>query len=132
MEQNSKLDEIGIGTKEKPKLQPASVTIQGNKITPFEKQGKVVGRRVSFMCKHPEKQEQIEISSVEYVKDAGGKKTIRNSALWLNQDEEGNIQMGSPLALLLAFAGSKTIKGMDSKVLPTVLDASGYLCLKAY
>jgi hypothetical protein len=135
METNQKLDEIGIGTKETIKLQPADVTVLGvtiKEITSKEDKTKVVGRKVVLLCKHPKKEEPIEISEIEYVKDTGKTKNIKTTTLWVNLDEDQKLQKDSAPVVLLNFAGCPVLKDLTGKTLPTTLDAAGYLCIKAY
>jgi hypothetical protein len=130
MEINQKLDEVGIGTKESEKLSPQPVTILGTRIEIIKDKDKIkeIGKKVVLMCKHPKKEEPIEISAVEYIKD----KNVKVSGLWITMDSDGLIQKGSTLAMLLVTAGCKNLKELTGKILNTTQDARGYLCIKAY
>lgn len=121
--------EIGIGTKDPTALKPAVLRIENVEIkSAMDRHGKVVGDKVVFICKHPDKVEPIEISSVEYLKD----KKIVKSGIWLNKDEDGNIRKGSALAYLLEFLKVKNLKETILLPIATSLDDNGYLILKGY
>lgn len=124
MEEQENL-EIGIGTKEVTKLKPTKVKIVNVKIVPV---GEKKNDKVVTTCKHPDKDETIEISSVEYLKN---KKAII-TGLWLNKDEDELISKGSALAVLLNTLGCTSIVELKEKEIDTVEDERGYLCLKAY
>jgi hypothetical protein len=130
METNQKLDEIGVGTKETIKLLPEPVTVLGVQIKDVQdkEKTKVVGRKVVLLCKHSKKEESLEISEIEYIKD----KNVKTSTLWVNLDDDGLIQKGSPVAVLIAYTNCKSLKEIAGKTLNTTLDVKGYLCIKAY
>lgn len=129
MEQNQKLDEVGIGTKESEKLLPLPVVVLSVEINSVKnKEQKDIGNKVVLMCKHPKKEEPIGISAIEYIKD----KNVKVSGLWITLDGEGLIQKGSALALLLNFVSCKNLKELIGKTLTTTQDMKGYLCIKGY
>ena len=130
-EETSKIDKlnVGIGDKEivslaaKPvKILTVSVEEQKNKA------GKVVGDKVVCMCKHPDKEEAIAISSVEFMK----KKQIKSSGTWFNLDSDDKIQKGSALSSLLVKLDAASIKAMEGKEAETVIDDKGYLAFRTY
>ena len=115
---------IGIGTLEPEKmtLKPAKVKIVGARIEDTKKAKKVV-----FICKHPEREETISLSSVAYLYD----RSVKVTGTWLNLDKQGNLQKGSSLVILLQSIGAKTIEDSIGKEANTELDGQ-YLCFKAY
>jgi len=120
---------IGIGTKENVSLKPATVKILGYKIEmQKDKNDKDVGEKVSVICKHPDKEEQIEISSVSYRKG----KEIKTSGLWFKLDQDELIPKQSALANLLNSLNVKNLDDLVGKDALTELDDKNYLCFKAY
>lgn len=120
---------IGIGTKENISLKPATVKILGYAIEmQKDKDNKEVGEKVSVMCKHPDKTENIEISSVSFKKG----KEIKTSGLWFKLDADNMIPKQSALASLLTFLNAGNLDEIVGKDAPTELDEKNYLCFKAY
>lgn len=91
-------------------------------------EGNEVGKKLILKCKHPDKVEPIEISNIKYVKG----ESIKVETMWINLDEDGNIQKGSMVSILLGIAKVDTIREMEAKELDTELNSNGYLCIKAY
>ena len=121
---------IGIGNKENVSLEPSMVKILGYKIEmQKDKDQKEIGEKVSVICKHPDKPENIEISSVSYKK---GKKEIRTSGLWFKLDVDGLIPKQSALAEFLRFIKANNLDETVGKDAMTELDEKNYLCFKAY
>jgi len=114
-----------IGTKEMEALQPKKVKVESVSIDIVKDRNL---EKVGCLCSHPDKEDPITISSVEYKKG----KNLKTSGLWYKEDEDGNIQKGSALAVLLESADAKCIKDLEQKEIETVLDEKGYLCFKAY
>jgi hypothetical protein len=127
METNETLSdlEIGIGSKEATSLQPAKVTILGATV---EEVGEKKAKKVVCQVKHPDKEENIKISSMVYLKG----NTLENSGTWLNKDEDGLIRKNSALAVLLGKVGASSLADLEGKEIETELDAKGYLTFKAY
>jgi len=127
-ETQAKLDKK-IGTKELQVLKPTKVKIAGVRLDPKTVKGKET-EIVILLCKHPEREEPIEISKVKLVKG----NTVKTSGLWWNQDDEGLIQKGSAIADLLTFCSVDTSKELDGKEVDTTTesDTSSYLIIKAY
>lgn len=120
---------IGIGTKENVALKPAIVKIVGITIEmQKDKDNKEVGEKVSVICKHPQKDENIEISSVSYRRG----KEIKTSGLWFKLDEDKLIVKQSALAQFLISVGVACIDDLVGKDVATELDEKNYLCFKAY
>jgi len=119
---------IGIGTKETISLKPAIVKIIGYRIEMQKKDNKDIGEKVAVICKHPDKAENIEISSVAYKKG----KEIKTSGLWWKLDSDNMIPKQSATASLLVSLKSSNLDELINKDAQTELDEKGYLCFKAY
>jgi len=126
---NEEAMSIGVGTKETVALAAAEVLVSEVAIEEqTDKTGKRIGDKIVLTCKHPDKDELIKISSVKYEKN----NQIKVTGIWFNKDEEGKIQKGSALALMMDKLVAKTINDFKGKSLPTTQDAKGYLCIKVY
>lgn len=120
---------IGIGTKEATTLKPMKLHILGMRIdTQKDGSGKQIGEKVICICKHPEKEDTIQVSKVRFEK----KKKLTDSGLWFKQDEDGNIQKNSALAVFLSYLNARSVSDLEGKFCESVLDEDGYLCFKAY
>lgn len=121
-----------IGTEEIEKLKPKQVRIEEAEVKPIEtkkgKKAKIVAKIVKCRCKHPDREERIEISSVRV--ERNGK--LEEAALWVNKDSKGMIQKGCPLALFLQRVGATNINELTGKEVETMIDDKGYLCFKGY
>lgn len=127
----------GIGTKEAEKLQAKPVEVLSVRIEEPKKKdgseikmktGDKISDKVILGCKHPDKEEVIFLSGVRYEKD----NSIKTSALWYNEDEEGLIRKTSALAICMKFFNVTTLMGFTGKTINTTLDERGYLVIKAY
>lgn len=129
-EQPANEKQIKVGDQEAESLKAKKVKIQTVEIEEVRKKAdnKIIGKKVVCMCKHPDKEEAISISSMKYEK--GGKLT--ESGIWFNLDDDGKIRKGSALALLLNYTDSTNLEKLEGKEIQTVKDDNGYLCLKTY
>ena len=132
METQDKLDKK-IGTKELQVLKPAKVLISGVRLDPKTiKKGNNSKQKdiVILICKHPEREEPIEISKVKLVKG----NTVKTSGLWYDEDEDGLLQKGSAVAELLEHCSVQSLKELEGKEVDTTTesDSSFYLAIKAY
>lgn len=125
----------GIGNKESIKsLDAKPVLVQGKLAEPVlgkaggKNAGKEVGKKLVLVCKHPDKEESIKISEMIFVSG----KTVKTSTLWINLDEDGNIQKGSIIALLLEKYQVPNVNALEGKTLQTELDENKFLAIKAY
>lgn len=109
------------------KLNPARVKILGVSVEPKSIKGKN-SDIVIVSVKHPEREEQLAISKIKFIKE----NQLKVVGLWINQDSSGNIQKGTSVAEFLAFCKVKTLKELIGKEADTVSDEKGYLVLKAY
>jgi hypothetical protein len=117
---------IGLGTTEPSKggLKPAKVKIVATLVEPTGK-----AKKVSFIVKHPAKEETIKLSSVCYLNG----KVVSIVGTWLNLDDKGLIAKGSGLYVLLSKLGASNIAEAAGKEIDTELDDDGkYLVFKAY
>jgi len=129
MEKQTEFGNIGVGTKENISLKPALVKVISYKVEmQKDRDNKEVGEKVSLICKHPDKDENIEISSVSYKKG----KEIKTSGLWFKLDADGLIPKQSALASFLASLSAVNLNAIIGKDIPTELDEKNYLCFKAY
>jgi len=128
MEEQNKLDKT-IGTKESSKLQAGSFTVKAVSVEPVSKKtGEPVGDKVVLSIEHPDAQELVALSSVAYLKN----RTVKQSALWYNEDADGKIPKSSALAEAMNFYKVSSIRQFEGKVLGVEVDNQGYLCIKAY
>lgn len=136
MEIDEKL-KIGIGTKEPERLKPAKVKVltidiskpkdkEGNIIK--DKSGKEYDDKVTFGCKHPDKEETIELSKVRYLRND----KVTESGLWFKQDTDGLLPKNSATSIMLRHYGAQVLADMRQKELETVAGDDGFLCIKAY
>ena len=127
MDTNAKL-KVGIGTKEQEQLKPAKVIGIASSLETVKTGDKVIGDKVTIICKHPDRSEPIHLSSVKYLK----KDKLKTSALWFNLDEDDKIVKNSALAIWMRHNNLETLENIDKKEFETIDDESGYLCFKAY
>lgn len=122
----------GIGTKEQKSLEAKPVVVVGKLIEPIigktKNIGKEIGKKLVLICKHPDRTEPINLSSVVVISG----KNIRNMPLWVNLDEDGYLQKGSAISLLLQKYGANSIAELDGKVLQTEMDENKFLTVKGY
>lgn len=114
-----------VGDEEACLLKPKNVLVGGVKI---EQLGEKKAKKLSCICKHPDKEEPINISEVK-LEMKGALKTM---GLWVNKDSKGYLRKGSALGNFLNFFDAKNASQLIGKTLPTTTDESGYLCFKAY
>lgn len=132
METQARLDKK-IGTKELQVLKPAKVKIAGVRLDTKTIKKSRTSKEVDIVvlvCKHPEREEPIEISKVKLVKG----NTVRTYGLWYDEDADGLIQKGSAIAELLERCSAQSLKELESKEVDTTTesDSSNYLVIKAY
>lgn len=125
----------GIGNKEGQKsLLAKPVVVQGKLAESVlgkkggKNDGKEVGKKLVLICKHPDKEETIKISSMAL--RVGN--TIKASTIWIALDTDGNIEKGSNVALLLEKYKVQNVNELDGKTIETELDENKFLAVKAY
>jgi len=119
-----------VGTLEVERLEAKEVTVKDISIETKKGSDKPVGKIVHVRCKHPDKDELIDITKVLYRKNE--KESVKESGLWYNEDKEENIQKGSAVAVLLNYKKVTTLKELAGKEMATEPNEAGYLCFKAY
>lgn len=119
-----------IGTKETESLKPAKVVVQGVRLVEKKKEEVLVGKLLTLICKHPDKEETIDISTAKVIVN----ENIKMTALWYNLDEDENLKKGSTAALLLNHYGANCFGDLEGKELETTVQSekNPYLCIKAY
>jgi hypothetical protein len=123
-----KLDKT-IGTKESVKLQAGSFLVRAASVEVVKKKtGELVGDKVVLSIQHPDAQDLVGLSSVLYLKN----KSVKQSALWYQEDSDGNIPKSSALAECMKFYKVSTIKQFEGKSINVEVDDKGYLAIKAY
>jgi hypothetical protein len=129
MEKQTEIGEIGIGRKENIALKPEIVKIVSFKVEMQKnKDGKEIGDKVIIVCKHSEREDLIEISSVSYRKG----KEIKTTGIWFKLDSDNLIPKQSALASVLNFLNVSNLNSIVDKEIPTELDENNYLCFKCY
>lgn len=124
-ETQTELDKkVGNIEPERKSLAPKKVKIVKVAI---EEVGEKKNKKIICQVEHPDADVPISMSSVSYLRD----KAVKTTGLWYNLDKEENIQKGSALAILMAFLGVATIKGLEGQEAETDLDGN-YLGFKAY
>ncbi|MBD3253141.1 hypothetical protein GF386_05390 [Candidatus Pacearchaeota archaeon] len=128
-ETQAKLDKK-VGTKERQILKPAKVKVVGVRLDPKTTKKNKETEIAVLICKHPEREEPIEIGKVKLVKG----NTVKVSGLWYDEDDDGFIQKGSAIAELLSFYSVENLKALEGKEIDTAKesDSSNYLVIKCY
>jgi len=116
---------LETGEKEAEVLKPTKVKIVKVKIVSV---GEKQNQKLVCEVKHPDREENIEISAVKYERN----EKLQITGLWINLDEDKKIRKNSALAFFKNFVGVKTQQELVGKELETVEDERGYLVIKAY
>ncbi len=138
-EEQKSLGQVGIGTREPEKLEAKPVSVVGYEVRSVPEKNQTddagniktekghYGEKVVLLVKHPDKEDNLEISKTRYVK--GDK--IQTSGLWFNKDQDGNIPKNSALAHTMMKYGVDVLDNFTGKEVQTELD-NGYIVVKAY
>lgn len=121
---------LKIGS-EQPKLVPKNVKIVSVQFKEVPPSGKLQETKecVVFVCKHPDRKESVEISTVKY--ENNGK--IVQNATWKTLDEKGLIAYDSALANLMRHYNIEEIEKFVGAEVSTVQNNNNkFLVLKAY
>lgn len=122
----------GIGTIEQESLQPANIKVHGVRLIDVKKKGSedVIGQKIGLICKHPSKDEEIELSNAKLIVNDN----VKLMTLWYNTDSEDNLSKSSAAALLLKHYNCNNYNELIGKELSTTTQSDGnkYLCVKAY
>lgn len=85
--------------------------------------------KIVLWCAHPDSKDLIKLGSVRF--EQAGK--MKQTALWITKDAEGNISFDSSLAYLLRFYGLEEMEKLVGKKISTTVDAdTKFLVVKAY
>jgi len=114
-----------IGNKEPKKLEAKKVKVVHANI---EEKGEKKNKILVLEVKHPDQTDLIKLSKVQIIKD----KVVKTIGLWVNLDEDENIQKGSALAEFMMQYAALQLTDLKDKELDTAFDEKGYLCIKAY
>jgi len=124
MEQTELNKEIGTLEQEKKEvLNPVKV-----KIVKVSLRDTTKGKIVNCESKHPDKEENINISSLAYLRD----KQVINGGLWYSLDKDENVQKNSALAVFMTKVGAKNLGELEGKEIETELDDKQWLCFRCY
>jgi len=129
-ENKTAFDKIGIGTKEIKPLSEKDVIVMGHRqdlIMDKANPQKKVGDKIVLIVKHPDREDNIELSQVKYLKN----EKVSSSGLWFNLDEDELIVKKSALADTMRKYECNLIEDFVGKTLSTMLDGN-YLVVKAY
>lgn len=129
---------VGNIEPESKKLIPAQITIVGI----IEETEKPDGSKyklplIKILCKHPDKEEPIQISKVKVlvgdIDSEEGQKSVTKTT-WAVTDKEGNIQMGSAIDDALKFFEVNSLIELEGKTCHTIVESkdSSFLCLKLF
>lgn len=125
----------GIGTKEHTKaLDAKPVVIAGMKSEPVigkvggKNAGKEVGKKMILFCKHPDREEAININQMVFVDG----KTVKTSTIWVDLDEDGLIAKGSHIARILQKYSLSSLKELEGKTVQTEVGENKFLAIKVY
>lgn len=131
MENQDKLNKP-IGDKDIPRLEPKEVEIQGLRLDPKTKKGsdKVVGDLLVLICKHPDRDELLEMSKAKILKGDN----LKVMSFWYSEDTDGNVQKGSVIAEFMKFFEVQKLTELEGKTVMTIEQSKEetYLCIKAY
>lgn len=116
--------EIGTAEPEKKEtLEPKKVKIVSTSIRDTKK-----GKILNCECNHPDREDNINISSLAYLRD----KKVITGGLWITLDKDEKIQKNSGLAIFMNRLEAKIPKELEGKDAETELDDKGWLCFRSY
>lgn len=118
---------VGVGTEEGGKLEAKPVKVVGLDVQPHDFNGKSSDQLV-VMVEHPDKPKPFQLYSVSYQKG----NAIKSVGFTLYYDSEGKLLKGTAPAEVLRIFNLPNLKAMEGKEFPTVVNAKGFLALKAY
>lgn len=121
------VENVGIG-EDVPQIEAKRVSVLGYKIEQVQSKGKDIGGKLVLRIKHPDVDNELDISSAKYLHAD----KLKVSGLWVKLDKDGKIPYKSALANLLRFYNKPFIKDFINIEVDTVIDDGGYLTIKAY
>lgn len=123
---------ISVGTQEPKKgttLSAKPVLVMEISAKPIKgKNGRPEWESISIIVKHPDKEENIGIGKMAYLKD----KAVKTVSISLDLDSEKKIAKRSGLAHLLTYYNVQSLKDLKGKTLQTEVGDNGFLVIKAY
>lgn len=129
------MGEYELGTKEtiQGKLEPKPVEVIDVQVVQQQMKDKKTGKDISkeivnVHCKHPDKEETIEIRKAE-VREG---KTLEVRGLWVTLDEENKINKNSALGRFMQHTQINRLKDLKGEKLETTTNDGGFLVFKAY
>lgn len=120
-----------VGTIEKPSIKPAIVKIASVVVKTKKSDGTPMKiPAASVLVMHPDKEEPLAISKITYLDG----KTLKTAGLWVQLDENKEIQKGSAIDRLLTYLKKDSLSLLEGITIDTVQESedSKYLSLKAY
>lgn len=127
MDNDQKLN-IGVGTEDGgQKLEAKNIKVISLDITEHTFNAKPSDQLV-VMVKHPDKPESFQLYNVSYQKGT----SIKAVGFTLYYDSTGKLLKNTAPAELLRVFNLASLKDMIGKEFPTVINAKGYLSIKAY
>ena len=132
-ETNETLESLKLGISNEQtatKLKATKLKIVGGRV---EEVGAKKTPKLILMCKHPDKEEPIEISAVKYENKSG---KLEVAGLWMYKNKETKQleapRKGSQVAALMTIANVTSLDQLTGKEVDSLLGDDGYLCIKAY
>lgn len=125
METNEILN-LEIGTEE------TNVTLTAKPVTIIairkEEVGEKKNEKFIFTCKHPDREEPIDISRAKHL--VGN--TLKAQGTWISLDKDGKLFKNSVVSKMMTSANCLKVSDLVNKVFQTTEDENGYLCFKVY
>lgn len=126
MDNDQKLS-IGAGTEEGSKLNAKPIKVISVNIEPHDFNGKPSDQLV-VMVKHPDKPEPFQMYNITYQKGT----TLKSVGFTIYYDSKGLLLKGTAPAEILRIFNLPNLKAMVDKEFPTIINAKGFLTIKAY
>jgi hypothetical protein len=117
----------GAGTEEAKKLDAKPIKVLSLDIESHDFNGKPSDQLI-VMVKHPDKPEPFQLYNVSYQKGT----SIKSVGFTLYYDSKGLLLKNTAPAEILRIFNLTILKDMIGKEFPTVVNAKGYLSIKAY
>ena len=108
-----------------PKISPTMCTVLKLDV---ENVDKFKSDKLKLIVKHPDRDKELIVSSVEYIDE----NQVKTSQLWIRKDSKGKIKHNTALANMIKYYNLHNIANIVGKQIQTTLDAKGYLCVKAH
>lgn len=131
MEEDQKILNLGVGTKEVNILKPANIKIVSINIKRKKNDGGDMKTPLAeIMCKHPDREELLSITKIKVIRAD----KVQVVATWVQLDDDGLIQKSSALANLMSHIKVSKLEDLYGKEAECVKQSEEdpYLCIKAY